>query len=401
MQQPLVSIIIPVYNGSNYLREAIDSALAQTWPNIEVLVVNDGSDDGGKTENIALSYRDKIRYIRKENGGVASALNAGIRNMKGEYFSWLSHDDLYFSNKIEKELDAVVNSGDATRIVQCEYVFHDENLGADTPTDFHRYYTVEQLTNSVFSVLQLQIHACGALIHKDNFGRAGLFDESIRTVQDIDMWFRLLRGQKSLFVPEPLFTVREHGEAGSKTIPSYYKETCDIYQRILGQMSNEELDQVFGSAWRFLIRMTGFIRSYNGDLAALNKRIALCKPNTQDIHNSNRLKLKIGIGRSKFPFIYIFGAGQYGVRMHCEMQAREIAVDGFIDNNKTKQGQIVDDLICQMPEDIIAKKDNAVILVAARNCSGMVEQLREMGFSRFLTRQEIDGILSGNNEGAE
>lgn len=401
MWQPLVSIIIPVYNGSNYLREAIDSALAQTWPNIEVLVVNDGSDDGGMTEEIALSYKDKIRYIRKENGGVASALNTGIRNMRGEYFSWLSHDDLYFPNKIEKEIKAVVNSGDATRIVQCEYVFHDEKLGTDTPTDFHIFYTIEQLTNSVFSVLQLQIHACGALIHKDNFRRAGFFDESIRTVQDIDMWFRLLRGQKSLFVPEPLFTVREHGEAGSKTISSYYKETCDIYQRILGRMNNEELDQVFGSAWRFLIRMTGFVRSYSGDLDYLKKRIALCKPNTQDIYNLNRLKQKIGIGRDRFPLIYIFGAGQYGIRMHCEMQTREIAVAGFIDNSEIKRGQIVDELICQMPEDIIEKKDDAVILLAARNCSGMVEQLREMGFTRFLTRQEIDGILSENNEGIE
>ena len=83
------------------------------------------------------------------------------------------------------------------------------------------------------------------------------------------------------------------------------------------------------------------------------------------------------------------------------MQTREIAVAGFIDNSEIKRGQIVDELICQMPEDIIEKKDDAVILVAARNCSGMVEQLREMGFTRFLTRQEIDGILSGNNEGIE
>ena len=89
--QPTVSIIIPVYNGSNYLQEAIDSALAQTYPNCEILVINDGSCDEGKTEAIALSYGDRIRYFKKENGGVASALNMGIRQMTGEYFSWLSH----------------------------------------------------------------------------------------------------------------------------------------------------------------------------------------------------------------------------------------------------------------------------------------------------------------------
>ena len=78
---PLVSIIIPVYNGANYMREAIDSALAQTYRNIEIIVVNDGSNDNGETERIALSYGDKIKYFHKENGGVSSALNLGIQNM--------------------------------------------------------------------------------------------------------------------------------------------------------------------------------------------------------------------------------------------------------------------------------------------------------------------------------
>ena len=91
---PKVSIIIPVYNGANYVSEAIDSALAQTYKNIEIIVVNDGSSDDGATEKIAKSYGDRIRYFAKENGGVSSALNFGIRQMTGEWFSWLSHDDL-------------------------------------------------------------------------------------------------------------------------------------------------------------------------------------------------------------------------------------------------------------------------------------------------------------------
>ena len=68
MEKPLISIIIPVYNGSNYLRDAINSALAQTYTNIEIIVVNDGSNDNGETEKIALSYGEKIRYFSKENG---------------------------------------------------------------------------------------------------------------------------------------------------------------------------------------------------------------------------------------------------------------------------------------------------------------------------------------------
>ena len=102
--KPKVSIIIPVYNGENFLEQAINSALHQTYDNIEVIVINDGSNDKGKTEAIAKKYNDKIKYFYKENGGVASALNMALEKMSGDYFSWLSHDDLYYDDKIEKQI---------------------------------------------------------------------------------------------------------------------------------------------------------------------------------------------------------------------------------------------------------------------------------------------------------
>jgi len=119
---PLVSIIIPVYNGSNYVKEAIDSALAQTYKNIEVIVVNDGSTDN--TEKIVKSYGDKIRYFYKENGGVASALNLAIENSKGEYISWLSHDDVYYPNKIQKQIETLSKLEDKNTFIysNSEYI---------------------------------------------------------------------------------------------------------------------------------------------------------------------------------------------------------------------------------------------------------------------------------------
>ena len=106
--KPLVSIIIPVYNGSNFMREAIDSALAQTYPNIEILVINDGSTDN--TREIALSYGDKIRYFEKENGGVATALNLGIREMRGEYFSGLSHEKQRHCSGLVKKISPFIRN---------------------------------------------------------------------------------------------------------------------------------------------------------------------------------------------------------------------------------------------------------------------------------------------------
>src|SRR4051812_20505544 len=102
---PLVSIIVPVYNGANYVGEAIQSALAQTYPNIEVLVVDDGSTDGGATRAVIDSFGDRIRSISQPNGGVASALNTGITHMRGSFFSWLSHDDLYRPEKVSRQVE--------------------------------------------------------------------------------------------------------------------------------------------------------------------------------------------------------------------------------------------------------------------------------------------------------
>ena len=117
--EPLVSIVIPVYNGENYLREAIESALSQTYESIEILVVNDGSTD--QTEQIAGAYGDRIRYFYKPNGGVASALNLAIREMKGEYFSWLSHDDFDYPEKIELLMKALLEQEDKEAIAYCDY----------------------------------------------------------------------------------------------------------------------------------------------------------------------------------------------------------------------------------------------------------------------------------------
>ena len=123
-----VTIIIPVYNGANYLAEAINSALNQTYSNIEVIVVNDGSNDNGATDRVALSYGNKIRYLTKENGGVASALNFGIEAADSEWISWLSHDDLYSPHKIENQLRHLNEiNDDGKTIIMCGNCNVDKN----------------------------------------------------------------------------------------------------------------------------------------------------------------------------------------------------------------------------------------------------------------------------------
>jgi glycosyltransferase involved in cell wall biosynthesis len=134
MFEPLVTIVIPVYNGADYLEDAINSALNQTYKNIEIIVVNDGSTDYGKTEAIANAYSDRVRYFTKRNGGVSSALNFGIDKMTGEYFSWLSHDDLYFPEKIEKQVNFIEKNYDVKVVASSFEIIDSERRVLDSYT---------------------------------------------------------------------------------------------------------------------------------------------------------------------------------------------------------------------------------------------------------------------------
>ena len=194
----LVSIIIPVYNGENYLRQAIDSALAQTYKNIEVIVVNDGSTDN--TEGIALSYGDKIRYFNKENGGCASALNYGISVMKGEYFSWLSHDDLYSVNKIEKQLAVIAdNNLDENTIISCGADIIDK----DGEKIFYRVARDYGFFNSKCFFERLfkgkSLNGCALLIHRGVLEKVGRFNETLIAMPDWEYWVRIALAGFSLF----------------------------------------------------------------------------------------------------------------------------------------------------------------------------------------------------------
>jgi hypothetical protein len=234
---PKVSIVIPVYNGSNYLREAIDSALAQTYKNIEVIVVNDGSTDGGKTEGVARSYGDQICYFSKGNGGVASALNLGIRKMKGEYFSWLSHDDVYYSEKIESQIEHIKKTGKNV-ILYSDYEFIDHHAKIIKRKLIPR---IETNRFRLALIVSDPVNGCTALIHKDCFNQVGLFNEDLLTTQDYDMWFRLAQYYEFAHIPRVLLKSRLHPEQGMRTHGVHQSEVTELIARCLRDLSTDEI----------------------------------------------------------------------------------------------------------------------------------------------------------------
>jgi len=254
--KPLVSIVIPVYNGDNYLKEAIDSALAQTYEPIEILVVNDGSQD--KTEDIALSYGDRIQYFTKENGGVSTALNMGIANMRGEYFSWLSHDDLYKPEKIELQIAAL--AGGPERIAYSDYDVIDRDGATIARMNIAKKYPGADLTFGLFPILRQVLNGCSLLIHKSHFARAGMFDERLRVTQDYDLWFKMSRGASFAYVNAPLVMSREHGSQVTHNYERNRAESDELWLNMLKNITAEEARKLDGTERDFWYRQTEFLR---------------------------------------------------------------------------------------------------------------------------------------------
>lgn len=242
MKHPLVSIIIPVYNGSNYVREAIDSALAQTYKNIEIIVINDGSKDDGATENIALSYGDKIRYFYKENGGVSSALNKGICEMKGDYFSWLSHDDVYEPYKIERQIAALNDYHlDDNTLICCDYMFINElsqKIRMKKNNSYFASYEIYDSKEVLKGLLKNNIfNGCCLLIPKKVFTECQMFDEELRFLQDAFMWYKIFMSNFSLFCIDDIAVKnRIHEKQLTQTGQDLFRKECNLISEVLGEV---------------------------------------------------------------------------------------------------------------------------------------------------------------------
>lgn len=238
---PKVSIVIPVYNGSNYLKEAIDSALSQTYKNIEIIVVNDGSNDNGATEQIARSYGNKIRYYQKENGGVATALNLGIGKMKGEYFSWLSHDDKYYPEKIQKQIETLASTKAKNIIAICDWTIINEDSHIVSHCVIDGRLELFPMGFLAFDTTTW-LNACAMLIPADAIIKSGGFDESLRTTQDYDMHLRLIKmGMRYKVIHEPLLYSRVHSNQGSVCDPAAAANSDDIHEVILSCLDESEV----------------------------------------------------------------------------------------------------------------------------------------------------------------
>jgi hypothetical protein len=201
---PAVSVIIPAYNQSHYLAEAIQSVLGQTYPDFEIIVVDDGSTDD--TPAVAKRFNDpRVRYIYQENRGLSGARNTGIRNSVGEYLTYLDSDDLFSEEKLALLVEEL-EKNQSIGFVAGQAIPIDENgrrvgkiFNSPPPEDIH------------LLLIRNPFHVGSVMLRRSWQEKAGEFDEKLRSYEDWDMWLRLaLAGCSMGWVAQPVSYYRFH-----------------------------------------------------------------------------------------------------------------------------------------------------------------------------------------------
>jgi len=204
----LVSIIIPVYNSEQFLKESLESIINQTYSNIEIICVNDGSTDNSLA--ILKSYSDKITIISQENHGLTSALNAGIKQMKGKWFKWFSPDDIMYTHTIETLVDTAKKYPNT--IVYSNWEIIDEKN--NKLRDFYES-NYNELSNFEYNVRLLdgqQINVNTSLIPSTLFEKCSMreLDDPVTVDYDFFLHAALLYDIKFYLIQESLIKYRIH-----------------------------------------------------------------------------------------------------------------------------------------------------------------------------------------------
>ncbi len=249
MENPKVSVIITTYNYGQFIQEAIESILDQTYKNFEIIVIDDGSTDN--TKEVLKPYLNRIKYIYQENSHIPKARNTGILISKGEYLAFLDADDLWEKEKLKIQVEFL----DAHP--QIDMVFSDAcviNQKGVISTSFLNnkkllrkipFQTVSVdnkiFTRSIFEdmVREIFILVTSVLVKRKVLIQAGMFDEACsRGLEGIDMWLRVINGCNVGFTDKVLSTYRIHGANTSADPQRWRLAYIKLYKKILSNYSD-------------------------------------------------------------------------------------------------------------------------------------------------------------------
>jgi glycosyltransferase involved in cell wall biosynthesis len=203
----MISVVIPAYNAAKFIRRTIDSVLAQSYTDYELIVVDDGSTD--ETNQVVQSYGAKVRYIRQDNAGDGPARNAGIAAAQGDWIAFLDHDDEWLPDRLTLQMDLLQRNPD---LRWCGANYFNSCLGRRQPAG-----DIDKLTKILAGreyfdnfFIAIGVQGCAVLtttmiVHRDVFKKVGGFDSCWALCADYDMWWRIAYDFPRIgYLPQPL-----------------------------------------------------------------------------------------------------------------------------------------------------------------------------------------------------
>jgi glycosyltransferase involved in cell wall biosynthesis len=219
---PLVSVIMPVYNGAAFLRESIRSILSQTYTRFEFIIINDGSKDN--SDEIIRSFDDRrIRYHTQENAGLAATLNRGIGLSGGIYIARQDQDDISLPSRIQKQVD-FLNSNPSVGLLGTRAKI----IGTNAPGKAHNHAIHPWLLKFDLLFDNPFVHS-SVMFRQAAISATGLYNTDPTCYEDFELWSRFAQTTEIANLPEPLLEYRHHGEGMSKS-PSYSKSAAAFRQ---------------------------------------------------------------------------------------------------------------------------------------------------------------------------
>jgi glycosyltransferase involved in cell wall biosynthesis len=239
---PEISVIIPTYNREAFITHAIESVLAQTYKDYEIIVIDDGSTDNTKEQVEA--YGDQVRYIHQENRGPSAARNKGIQNANGKYIAFCDSDDRFFPEKLEKQMNYIQNHPECPFLYTWYYQVNHKGEIDQVRQPAH-CQNREHLQYCLFT-RKFTIRTSTVLIQKSCFNKAGLFNERYWYSQDWDMWLRLAAYYQGACLKEPLTEYWLHGENRSSLVVRVYHPEIKEYMHKLYGWNEETIARLEG-----------------------------------------------------------------------------------------------------------------------------------------------------------
>jgi glycosyltransferase involved in cell wall biosynthesis len=187
---PLVSVIVPAYDVAEFIGEALNSVLAQTFTDYEIIVINDGSPDTEALERALAPYMSRIVYLKQENRGVSAARNAGILAARGSLLAFLDGDDMWLANYLEVQVKRI--QADPA----IDVLYPNVMMFGGSSEKGEEFMTICP-SNGPVTFERLLLQECNvsncSIARREAIVRAGLFDEALRSVEDFDLWLRVIK----------------------------------------------------------------------------------------------------------------------------------------------------------------------------------------------------------------